>query len=151
MTIEARTVDEYISKSPPERQEALRRLRKEIKSNLPDGFEETINYGMIGFVVPLSRYPAGYLDNKDEPLPFINVASQKNHIAVYHLGTYSFPELLKWFEDEYAKSGRVKLDMGKRCIRFRKPDHIPYELIGELASRITVDEWIEKYEYSRKK
>jgi uncharacterized protein YdhG (YjbR/CyaY superfamily) len=151
MQSKAATVDEYITELPAERQKAITELRKTIKKNLPKGFKECMGYGMIGYVVPHSLYPAGYHCNPKDPLPFMNVASQKNFVAVYHMCLYGSPKLLKWFTDEYAKAGVGKLDMGKACIRFKKPENIPYQLIGELASKITVDDWIAVYEKNLKR
>lgn len=146
MQSKAATVEEYIKELPEERQEAVTKLRKEIKKNLPKGFSEGMGYGMIGYCVPHSLYPAGYHCDPKLPLPFMNIASQKNFIAVYHMAVYAEPNLLKWFTDAYAKAGVGKLDMGKSCIRFKKPENIPYKLIGELASKVTVEKWIEYYE-----
>ncbi len=146
MQSKAATVDDYMKEIPAERQEAMTKLRKEIKKNIPKGFQECMNYGMIGYVVPHSKYPSGYHCNPKDPLPFMNIASQKNNISVYHMGIYSDPTLLKWFEREYAKLEIGKLDMGKSCIRFKNMEKIPYKLIGELASKMTVDDWIGRYE-----
>lgn len=148
MKSEARTVEEYIENLPENRKETISRLREIVKSNLPAGFEEVMNYGTIGYVVPISKYPAGYHAGKNQPLPFVNIASQKNHIAIYHLGLYSDKELLTWFVQEFEKRSSAKLDMGKSCIRFRKPEHIPFDLIAELMRKITVEKWIEMYENS---
>ena len=115
-------------------------------SNDTKGFKELMGYGMLGYVVPHSKYPDGYHCNPELPLPFINLASQKNFIALYHMGIYSDPKLLNWFTKEYPKHSKSKLDMGKSCIRFKKPEDIPYKLIGELASKLTPDEWIKMYE-----
>ena len=146
MQSKATTVDRYLAELPQERQKAISQLRKVIKKNIPKGFQETMGYGMIGYVVPHSKYPAGYHCNPKDPLPFMNVASQKNFIAVYHMGVYADPKLLKWFTDAHAKASPKKLDMGKSCMRYKKAEDIPYELIGELASKITVEDWIERYE-----
>jgi len=124
----------------------MTKLRKIIKANLPKGFKEVMNYGMIGYVVPHSLYPDGYHCDPKAPLPFMNIASQKNHISVYHSGVYANPDLLKWFTDEFPKHSDRKLNMGKSCVRFSKPDHVTYDLIGELASKISVDDWIALYE-----
>ncbi len=140
------TVQEYIAALPENRKPAIEKLREVMLASLPDGFTEQISYGMISYVVPLSRYPKGYHVKKDEPLPFLALASQKNHIALYHLGLYMDQALEEWFANEYAKRVPTKIDMGKSCIRFRNPDHIPYELIGELCQKITVDEYIHSYE-----
>lgn len=146
MKIVAETPDEYIAQLPEERQAALSQLREVIKQNLPEGFEETINYGMIGYVVPHSIYPDGYHCDPKLPLPFINIASQKNFIALYHMGIYANPKLMDWFVTEYPKHVKTKIDMGKSCIRFKKIDQIPYELIGELCTKMTVEDWISLYE-----
>jgi uncharacterized protein YdhG (YjbR/CyaY superfamily) len=146
MRSKAITVEAYLAEIPEERKKPMAKLRSVIKKNIPKGFKEEMNYGMIGYVVPHSKYPAGYHCNPKDPLPFLCIASQKNFIAVYHMGVYADPKLLKWFTDAHAKASPKKLDMGKSCIRYKKPEDIPYELIGELASKITVDEWIERYE-----
>jgi len=151
MKIEAKTIEEYISKLPEERQEKIKKLREEIIKNIPEGFEEEINYGMIGYVVPHSIYPDGYHCRPEDPLPFINIASQKNHIAVYHMGVYADRDTLNWFVSEYIKVTGKKPDMGKSCIRFKNNDEIPYELIGMLAEKTTVNQWISVYEQTRKK
>lgn len=146
MQSKATTVDAYISEIPEDRQQAMNELRKVIKKNLPKGFQECMNYGMIGWVVPHSKYPAGYHCNPKDPLPFMGLASQKNSINFYHMGIYSDPKLLKWFTEAHAKASPKKLDMGKSCVRYKKPEDIPFKLIGELVSRITTDEWIAMYE-----
>ncbi len=142
----AKTPNEYIASLPEERQKAMTELRNVIKKSLPKGFDEVMAYGMIGYVVPLKKYPDGYHCNPKLPLGFINIASQKNYIALHHLGIYGSDKLLNWFVAEYPKHCKTKLDMGKGCIRFKKMDQIPYKLIGELASKITVEQWIEVYE-----
>ena len=146
MQSKATTVEQYLSEVPPERQAAMNKLRNVISKNLPKGFKEGMGYGMMGYSVPHSIYPAGYHCNPKDPLPFAGMASQKNSINFYHMGIYADPKLLKWFTDEYAKTGLGKLDMGKSCIRFKKPENIPYKLIGELCSKVTVERWIEVYE-----
>ena len=151
MKIEANSPDEYIDNVPEDRKQAMARLRFEIKKSLPPGFEETMSYGMIGYVVPHSVYPDGYHCDTSLPLPFINLASQKNYIAVYHSGIYASKELQEWFISEYKKSNGKKPDMGKSCIRFKKMDEIPFELIGELATKMTTREWIDLYENNIKK
>ena len=150
MTSSTRTPEEYIDSLPEERKKPLGELRKVIKKNLPKGFKETISYGMLGYVVPHSLYPKGYHTDPTLPLPFLAIASQKNFIALYHMGLNADPVLLKWFSDEYKKRVPSKLDMGKSCIRFKKADHIPFDLIGELASRITPAQWIQTYEKRKK-
>ena len=146
MKYEAKSPDDYISQLPEERQEVVSKLREIISNNLPDGFQETMSYGMIGWVVPHETYPDGYHCNPKLPLPFMNLASQKNFVAVYHSGVYASEELMKWFVSEYPNHAKRKLDMGKSCIRFKKMDDIPYDLIGELSTKITVDQWVETYE-----
>jgi uncharacterized protein YdhG (YjbR/CyaY superfamily) len=151
MQYKATSVEDYISQVPEDRKEALTKLRNVINSNIPKGFQEGIGYGMVGYSVPHSLYPSGYHCTPELPLPFMGYASQKNSINLYHMGMYIRQELYDWFVAEYPKYSKRKLDMGKSCIRFKKPEDIPYELIGELASKITVDEWIEIYEKSLKK
>jgi len=153
MQYEAQNVDDYISQMPTERKAAIQKLRKVILENLPKGFEEGINYKMIGYYVPHSKYPEGYHCDPKLPLPFMNLASQKNFIGVYHMGIYADKKILDWFVGEYPKHCTRKLDMGKSCIRFKKIEEIPYDLIGELVSKMTADEWIRIYEnaYKNKK
>lgn len=150
MQSKAATVDDYIAELPEDRQKALTELRKVVKKNLPKGFQETMGYGMMGYSVPHSLYPPGYHCNPKDPLPFMGMASQKNFIAVYHMGIYADPKLLKWFTDAHAKASPKRLDMGKSCIRYKKAEDIPYKLIGELASKISPQEWINIYESSFK-
>ncbi len=151
MASSIKTTEEYISNLPEERKEAFLKLRKTLVENLPVGFAEEISYGMIGFVVPKSLYPEGYHCNPELPLPFISLASQKNFIALYHMGIYANQELLDWFVNEYPKHADNKLDMGKSCIRFKNPNKIPFELIGELASKMTPQDWIAIYEQNVKR
>jgi uncharacterized protein YdhG (YjbR/CyaY superfamily) len=150
LQIKADTPEEYIAKLPDDRKEVISKLREVILRKIPEGFKEVMSYCMIGYVVPHSIYPEGYHTDPKQPLPFINIASQKNHIAVYHMGIYAYPELMNWFTNEYVKNSTIKLDIGKGCIRFRKPENIPYELIGELAGKISVEEWIELYKKYRR-
>tara|TARA_R110002124_G_scaffold55533_1_gene156948 strand:- start:7359 stop:7814 length:456 start_codon:yes stop_codon:yes gene_type:complete len=146
MTSNASTPDEYVAELPEDRATAVQKLRDVIKKNLPKGFEETMSYGMIGYVVPHSIYPDGYHCSPELPLPFMNIASQKNFIALYHSGIYADEKLLNWFTSEYPKHVKTKLDMGKSCVRFKKVDQIPYELIAELVQKMSVQDWIDKYE-----
>lgn len=146
MQTDYKSPQEYLDSLPDERKLVIENLRKVIKSNLPEGFQEGISYGMLGYVVPHSIYPKGYHCKPNLPLPFINIASQKNFIALYHMGIYANPELLNWFVAEYSIRVKTKIDMGKSCIRFRKMEDIPYELIGELAAKMAVSEWISIYE-----
>ncbi|MDI5896352.1 DUF1801 domain-containing protein [Flavobacterium algoritolerans] len=142
----ATTVSAYLEEIPEERKDALKKLREIILKNIPKGFVEQMTYGMIGYVVPHSIYPNGYHCTPELPLPFISFASQKNFIALYHMGIYANPELLNWFVTEYPKHSTQKLDMGKSCIRFKKANQIPFELIAELAQKMSVQEWITCYE-----
>jgi len=146
MTSSATTVAQYLSELPADRQQAMRQLRAVILDHLPAGFEETISYGMIGYVVPHTLYPAGYHCTPKLPLPFLNMASQKNFIAVYHMGIYADPALLDWFTGEFPKHSTARLDMGKSCIRFKKPEDIPFSLFGALAGKMTPKDWISLYE-----
>ncbi len=136
-------VDDYFDKLPEERKEAMQKLRIAIKENLPDGFEEMINYGMPAFVVPHKLYPKGYHCKPSLPLGFINIASQKNFIALYHMGMFADDKLLHWFKEAYSKLNIGKPDMGKSCIRFKKTTNIPFKLIEALAKKVTVKQWIE--------
>lgn len=142
---------EYLDSLPDDRKEAIGKLRNSILEKLPKGFEESMNYGMLCYNVPFSIYPNGYHCNPEMPLPFLSLASQKNFIALYHMGIYADPELLNWFVAEYPKHSKQKLDMGKSCIRFKKMEQIPYELIAELLGKITPEKWIEMYESAFRK
>jgi len=143
--------EEYLSSLDPARQGPMNQLRETIQSHMPKGFVETISYGMIGYVVPHSLYAAGYHCDPQLPLPFLSIASQKNFIAVYHMGIYANPELHDWFVGEYPKHVKTKLDMGKSCIRFKKPELLPFSLIGELCEKMSVEQWIETYETQYKR
>lgn len=150
MLIHAATPEEYIESLPEDRKEIIKEIRSAVKDNLPEGFEETTEYGMITYYVPHSIYPKGYHVNPKVPLPFMAIASQKNHIAVYHMGIYMDNELLSWFIEEYEKAVPTKLDMGKSCIRFKNTRKVPVELIGRLSSKLTTDKYIKLYEESMK-
>lgn len=148
----------YLDSLPQERQAPMAKLRQVLRKNLPKGFAETMSYGMIGYVVPHSLYPAGYHCDPKLPLPFLSIASQKNFVAVYHMGLYADPGLMAWFTGEYenarlgkAAPGLPALDLGKSCIRFKKPDLIPFGLLGELAGKTTVQAWIALYEKTFKR
>lgn len=151
MQIEATTTQEYINQIPDHQHEAFSLLRETIQENLPAGFAEELSYGMIGFVVPHSIYPPGYHCNPKLPLPFINIAAQKNFIALYHMGIYANQKLLNWFLTEYPKHSGLKPDMGKSCIRFKNGSQIPFSLIAELMKKISVQDWIHSYEVNLKK
>jgi uncharacterized protein YdhG (YjbR/CyaY superfamily) len=144
-------VKEYLKEIPKERKQAFLKLRQTIVATIPKGFVEQMSYGTIGYIVPHSIYPNGYHCDSKLPLPFVNIASQKNFIAVYHMGIYANPELLQWFISEYPKYSNQKLDMGKSCIRFKKFDHIPFDLIAELMQKMSVTDWINCYESQIKK
>jgi hypothetical protein len=142
----AKTVEEYLAEVPEDRLEYFTKLRDTILTNLPEGFAEEMSYGMIGYVVPHSLYPDGYHCAPELPVPFISIASQKNFIGLYHMGIYAKKEMLDWFVAEYPKHCDLKLDMGKSCIRFKKPEQIPFDLIAELVTKMSVSEWLEIYE-----
>ena len=146
MISKAATPEQYLKDLPADRKEPVMKLRETVLKNLPKGFKEVMGYGMLGYVVPHELYPQGYHCDPKQPLPFANIASQKNFIAFYHMGLYMDPKLLKWFTEEYPKQSTAKLDMGKSCIRFKKAEHIPYKLIGDLIKKISVDDWIKNYE-----
>ena len=151
MQSSATTPKEYINSLPEDRKQAIEKLRRAILKNLPKGFLEIMTYGMFGYVVPHSMYPDGYHCDPKQPLPFISIASQKNYIALYHMGIYSNEKLLKWFINEFPKHSNVKLDVGKCCIRFKRFEKIPYKLIGELVTKIKPTDWIKLYENNLKK
>src|ERR1039458_3677873 len=142
MQSKSKTVKEYLTEIPTDRTEAFNKLRKTILTNIPKGFAEQMSYGMIGYVVPLKTFPKGYRCNPTLPLPLANLGSQKNFIALHHMGLYANPELLKWFQAEYPKHSKTKLDMGKGCVRFKKAEQIPFTLIADLMKKITVKDWI---------
>ncbi len=142
----ATTPEEYIAQLPDDRKVPIQKLRQIILDHLDPGFYECINYGMLGYVVPHSRYSSGYHCNPKLPLPFMNLASQKHFIAVYHSGMYAQKEIFDWFVTEYPKHCSSKLDMGKSCIRFKKMNDIPYALIGQLAAKLSVQDWINLYQ-----
>jgi len=145
------SIEEYIANAPAERHDMLNSLRGVLLKNLPKGFEEQMSYGMPGYVVPHSLYPSGYHCDPKLPLPFLSFASQKNFIALYHMGIYADKVLMEWFVEEYKKVSSKKLDMGKSCIRFKKLEDVPLVLIGQLATKMTPKQWIELYENSFRK
>lgn len=150
MKANGNTVEEILANVPEERKESFNKLHSVIMKNLPKGFEAAISYGGLGYVVPHKIYPDGYHCKPGKPLPFAGIASQKGSINFYHMGIYADADLLKWFEEEYPKHSKQKLDMGKSCVRFKKFDEIPYKLIGELMKKVSVKNWIEKYEAAYK-
>ena len=145
------TAQSYFEQLPRERKAPMEKIRKVLLENLPEGFEEGFGYGMPSYVVPLTAYPAGYHCRADTPFGFMSLVSQKNFIALHHLGMYADPELTAWFTAEYPKYSKAKLDMGKGCIRFKKMDDIPYDLIALLAKKISPKQWIACYEKIFKK
>ena len=151
MQSEASTPDQSIAELPEERKEVMIKLRTAVQKNLPKGFEETMQYGMISYVVPHSIYPDGYHCKPTDALPFMSIASQKNNLSFHHMGIYSDPDLLKWFTEEYPKHTKGKLDIGKSCIRFKNPQNIPFELLGTLVSKVSANQWIAKYQSTFKR
>ncbi|SFT43269.1 protein of unknown function (DU1801) [Lishizhenia tianjinensis] len=151
MQYKANTPEEYIAQIPEERREVIQKLREIINENIPEGFKETISYGMLGWVVPHDIYPSGYHCTPELPLPFLSLASQKNFIGFYHMGIYANPELYKWFVEEYPKHSKYKLDMGKSCLRLKRMNDIPYDLIKETVQKMTVQDWIDLYEKNLKR
>jgi hypothetical protein len=144
-------VEEYLRSIAPERKEVFQRLHDTILSNLAPEFDVVMSYGMIGYVLPHKVYPAGYHFDPKLPLPFVSIASQKSHMALYHMGMYAKPELLDWFVQTYTAVTGKKPDMGKSCIRFKKPESIPIPLIGELIGKMSASEWIALYEEQLKR
>src|SRR5262245_49296162 len=140
MQSRATSVTEYLASLPAERRKELATVRAAIKKRLPKGYAETLQYGMISYVVPLKLYPGGYLGKKDVPLPFASLAAQKNYFAVYLMNVYGDPELERWFRGAFAKSGK-KLDMGKSCVRFKRAEDLPLEVIAEAVARTPVDDY----------
>jgi hypothetical protein len=146
MQIKAKTPEDYLAQVSDDKKEALSRLREVVHKNIPKGFQEGISYGMIGYCVPHSIFPDGYHCDPKLPLPFVSIAAQKNFIAIYHMGIYSSPKLLEWFTSEHAKRVKSRLDMGKGCVRYKKPEDIPFDLIGELMQKMTVKDWVGIYQ-----
>jgi hypothetical protein len=151
MQSDAPTPQAYLATLPPDRQAAVGQLREAILANLPAGFTEQMNYGMLGYVVPHSAYPAGYHCDPKQPLPFMGLASQKNFVAFYHMGLYADPALMAWFVAEWPKHTAAKLDMGKSCVRLKKLDQLPLALLGQLAGKLSAQAWIEYYERTLKR
>jgi hypothetical protein len=149
MKYNAKSIDDLLSKMPEKKRTIVKNIQKQLQANLPDGFEEILMYDMITYTVPLSMYPKGYLNKEDTPLPFISLTAQKNHIALYHSGIYMDDALLDWFKTAYKSHTKKSLNMGKSCIRFKPNDDIPYSLIGELAAKVSPDEFITLYEHMR--
>ena len=146
MKAQGSTVEDILANVPDDRLVPFNKLHEVIVKNLPKGFEPAISYGGLGYVVPHTLYPAGYHCKPTEPLPFAGIASQKGSINFYHMGVYSDPKLLAWFVSEYPKHSKQKLDMGKSCVRFKKMEEIPYQLVGELMKKMSAEDWINLYE-----
>lgn len=146
----AKTIEEYLAELPPDRRDAINAVRKVILKNLPKGYEEMMQYGMIGYAVPLKLYPAGYHCDPSQPLCYCALASQKNYLSLYLMCVYGDKETHKWFVKEYKASGK-KLDMGKSCIRFKKLDDLPLDVIGQAVARMPVRKLIEWNEVARKR
>ena len=142
----AQTPEAYLAELTEDRRAVMEQLRAAVLDNLPAGFEEVMSYGMLGYVVPHSLYPDGYHCDPKLPLPFMNLAAQKHFYGVYHMGIYADPDLMAWFQAEYRDRVPTKLDMGKSCLRLKTPKKLPYDLIGELAAKMTPQDWIERYE-----
>ncbi len=145
MQSKAKTVKQYLAELPKDRREALQAIRAVLLKNLPKGYEEGMQCGMIGYFVPHSVYPPGYQCDPKQPLPFAGLASQKNHMSIHLMSVYGDPELAAWFREAWAKSGK-KLDMGKSCVRFKKIDDVPLKVIGQVIKRVPVKKFIEYYE-----
>lgn len=143
----AQTVDEYINTLPPDRKEAIVTLRNLIRKNLPKGYEEGMQYGMISYYIPLERYPDTY--NK-QPLSYMALASQQNYMSLYHMGIYGHEDAEQWLRNSFTKAGK-KLDMGKSCIRFKKIEDVPIDVIATSAGLLSPDEFIERYEQAHRK
>lgn len=151
MTSAAATPQAYLDSLPEDRKEAISKIRERILGNLPSGFEETMQYGMLSYVVPHSVYPKGYHCKPSEALPFLSLASQKNNISLYHMGLYADPSLMDWFTSRWDAGRYGKLDMGKSCIRLKNMEKIPYDLLGELCSKMNPQQWIDLYERAFRK
>ena len=151
MQYDAETPDDFVAGLPEDRKIAISSLREVIGKNLPQGFKETMGYGHMGWVIPHETYPAGYHCDPTQPLPFMGIASQKNFIAIYHMAIYADPSLLEWFQSEWPKHSKRKLDMGKSCIRIKNPADLPLDLIAELSTKLTPAQWIELYERTMKR
>ena len=141
----------YINSLASDRKKTITQLINVIEQNIPKGFEKVMNYGMPSFVIPHSIYPDGYHCDNKLPLPFISISNLKSSISLHHMGLYANSELLNWFQSEYPKHSKTKLDMGKGCIKLKKVNEIPYKLIGILSKRMTVKNWIDTYEQNIKR
>jgi uncharacterized protein YdhG (YjbR/CyaY superfamily) len=147
----ASTPDEYVRWVSSERRPQFAEMRQAIQQAMPNGFEEQMSYGMIGYVVPHELYPPGYHCNPQLPLPFVSIANQKNFFGFYHMGLYADAHLMDWFLAEHSALNLRKLDMGKSCIRFNRWNEIPLELLTKLVSKMSVEDWIACYEKNLKR
>jgi hypothetical protein len=145
VTSDAATVEEYLAGLPEDRRAAIAAMRQVILSNLPEGYEESMQGGMIGYAVPHSLYPKGYHANPRQPLPFVSLANQKNHMALYLMCVYGDESTEQWFREEWARSGK-KLDMGKSCVRFKRLHDVSLEAIGGVIARTPVADYVSRYE-----
>ena len=149
MQSKAQTVKDYLAELPDDRRAAIEAVRKVIRKNLPKGYEEGMQYGMIGYYVPHELYPPGYHCDPKQPLPFAGLASQKNHMAVYLTCQYGDAKREEWFRNAWAKTGK-KLDMGKSCIRFKRVDELALDVLGEAIARVPPAAYIKHYEAALK-
>lgn len=145
MTSPAKTVEEYLASLPEDRRTAISAVRQVILENLPKGYEEGMQYGLIGYFVPHSLYPKGYHCDPKQPLNYAGLGSQKNHMALYLMCAYGDTEIDAWFRDAYAKSGK-KLDMGKACVRFKKLDDLPLDVVGKVIAMVPPEKYIARVE-----
>ena len=141
----ATTVEEYLDELADDRRETVEAVRDVVNANLPDGYEETVQFGMISYIVPLERYPKTY---NRQALQYAGLASQKNYVSLYLMNVYGDQETERWFLDRYKASGK-RLDMGKSCVRFKSVDDLPLDLVGEAIARTPVDAYIAVYETAR--
>ena len=146
MHSDAPTVEDYLAELPPERRDAIEAVRDVVNANLPDGYRESMAFGMIGWGIPLEDYPDTY---NGQPLGVVALASQKNHMALYLMGIYAVPGLEDWFREQYADRG-LTIDMGKSCLRFKRLEQVPLDVIGEVVRRVPPDAYIAAYEDARK-
>ena len=148
MQSKAKTVAQYLAELPADRRVELSKVRGVIRRRLPKGFSEQMYYGMIGYVVPHRLYPAGYHCDPKQPLPFASLASQKNYMAIYLMTVYQNREMERWLRDQFQARGK-KLDMGKSCIRFKKLEDLPLDVVGEAIARVPMAEYVRRYEAAR--
>ena len=141
MKSNAKTVDEYLLALPPDRRALFSAVREVVRANLPEGYEEQLQYGMIGYVVPHKLYPPGYHCDAKQPLTYACLGSQKNYLAIYLMSVYGDPATEAWFKKAWLATGK-KLDMGKSCVRFKKLEDVPLDVIGQVIARTPVSQYI---------